>query len=145
MIRNLIARYWRMPHDWRPGYRPLHRGRPALIAPADHSGATEDWSPIAAVASVEVEPEETVDEATEREAEELAHHWAELERQAADETGADFDALGPKLNPLFAAVDEACRAALDGLGITEADVDAYAANITASQDLTELRRLIGVA
>lgn len=144
MITSIIDRYWRMYHDTVPGWKPRHRGRPALIAPTDHTGATADWSPTAEILAVEVvEPEETTHEAAEREAEELAHHWADLEKAAADETTADLDALAPVLNPLFAAVEEACHQALAALGITEADVDEYAASVTASHDLTELRRLIG--
>lgn len=146
MIRAIVRRLFPMDHDVVPGWKPRHRGRPALVRAADHDGATEDWSPTAEILAVEmVEPEETTSEAAEREADELAHHWAELEKAAADETTADFDALGPKLNPLFAAVEAACQQALAGLGITDADVDEYAANVTASHDLTELRRLMAVA
>lgn len=135
-----------MPHDVMPGNRkPRHRrGRPALVAPTDHAGATADWSPIADVTSVDLgEPEETLPEATEREAVQLVDHWAELKREAEKQTIAEFDALSPKLTPLLAAVEEACRAALESLGITEADVDEYAATQTASFDASELRRLIG--
>jgi len=150
MIRNLIRRYWEMPRDWQPGYKSRHRGRPALVAahvePAEHAGATADWSPTAELARVQVdrEPEETTHEAAEREAEELAHHWAELEKQAEEEVTAECAAvLDPVLGPLYAAVEDACRAALDGLGITEADIDEYAKQQTSGFDLSELRRLIG--
>lgn len=138
MIRRLISRYWTMHHDVIPGYRPRHRGRAALVAPADHAGATVDWSPTASLAAVEEvrEPEETVAEAAEREADEVARHWADLEKAAAEETTAELDALAPKLNPALAALDEAYAWAMTQLGLTAAEIEQMSARARALHETT---------
>lgn len=126
MIRALVRRLFPMPHDVMPSRRPRHRGRPALVAVPEHTGATEEWSPWQEITSAEVarQPEETPAEAVEREAAELARHRAEVSEQVSEEVRADFsEALDGLLPPLFAAVEDACQAALAGLGISVADFD----------------------
>ena len=47
-----------------------------------------------------------------------------MERTVEEEVAAECSAaLDPKLAPLFAAVEDACQAALRRLGIAEGDVD----------------------
>jgi len=138
MIRNLISRLWMMPHDAVPTWKPRHRVRVALVAATDHAGATEYWSPTAELARVadDLPPEETATEAAEREADEVARHWAGLEQTAAEQTAAELDALGPTLSPLFAALDDAYAWAMSKLGLTPAEIDVMSARARALHETT---------
>lgn len=153
-MRSLIRRLFPMHIDTVPGWRPKHRGRPALVArrPFEHQGATEGWSPKLAVAEAEAarEPEELMAEAAEREAEELARHRADVERAAEEEVAAECAAvLDPVLGPLAAAVDDACRVVLRELGLSDDEADKLLARHRSAAEPTGgwpiVRDLAGVA
>lgn len=63
-VRRSLAR----PANRRPrGWKPLHRGRPALVAAAaTFEGATEDWSPDATVTAAGISEELLTDEEREQ-------------------------------------------------------------------------------
>lgn len=78
-------------HGWL--WHLLHRNRTALVAPTEHAGATEEWSPKAELARADayVQPEETADEAVVRAAEEIVDHWAAEEARIEAEVRGWFD------------------------------------------------------
>ena len=117
---------WTVRLDRPRGWRGRHRVRPALIAPAEHAGATVDWSPIAELAAAQDrEPEETPAEAVVRDAEEIVDHWAAEYAAFEADVRSWFDAL-VKDDPIAAVLlDEererlarkASAAAADGAAV----------------------------
>lgn len=148
-IHSWILATWRRLHGWAiarvsPVY-PLggpYRGRHettrrAAIAEA-HRGATADWSPTAELARVDCrEPEELLAEAAEREADQIADYWADMEAQFADDVHAEFEASWAQMEPLHAAVADACRAVVAAdLNLSDDEAEAYLARFAQINEAT---------
>lgn len=148
MIGKLIDRLWWMHHDLRPGYRGRHIGRPALVATPDHAGATADWSPTAeiqAVAATPVQAEETEPERAEREAAEIQDARHRAETQLGAEVGEWFAEAWTRVEPQFAALDEAYGWAMSTLGVTAAEAQVMSARARALHETTTGMPIIEVS